>query len=661
MAAPTTSKRFALLIGVDFYQRGESRQTQESQPVSLQNLKGCVNDVRDIEGFLATRFGLNDPYVLTSSPSSKPNIPQELSQKLPTYKNIKESFAKIYEDAHPGDLFFFYFSGHGARLRPIGASPAGRQTDPSLMPMDYCCGQPAVRGWELNNWLRRLYGKKVQIIVCLDSCYSGGSWRDGVIIRTPDNWEPPPNLPVDEISETEHAETHGTFCESNSRDSDLDESWDINPTDFTLMAACKRNQTAEERPIDGQMRGVFTYYLVSYLRQNLGKMVAYRTVCDHIQNQVNAQAPQVYGQDRLAFFSNKEPRSPVPIIVRVEEKDAVLPIGRLHGVKVGAEFTTYPQPLNAPLSIYQVDELKCRARIGQELSSNLCNNSEVYSSRWSADETVKIGVDQSLGCEFRKLLHVALQNRIAGRIEVSEGPEVGSFMLRKRGHDGVDVIGPKSLVGYDGVVHGLDIHDQHPEKLATKSALALAHLFRFQQVLDLRIEASKEPAPFKLILEHDTSRKQLLSGDKAQDNTRLRLSYENRGDTTLFFMFLVLSPGFHVRQLYPRIDSPQVMQAQCKGSFTFKLRVPSRLPDGCHRDIIRAVITNRADVSLKTLELPDIWDTDQNSGEDTYGPERHATMISDLTWWVEDIEIWTERLVPAGESHGSRHTGFKML
>ncbi|RYP31515.1 hypothetical protein DL768_011173 [Monosporascus sp. mg162] len=622
MATRTTPKRFALLIGVDFYQRGESRQTQESQPISLQSLQGCVNDVRDMEGFLTARFGLNDPYILTSSPSSKPNIPQELPQKLPTYKNIEGSFAKIYDDARPGDLFFFYFSGHGARLRPIGASPAGRQTDPSLMPMDYCCGQPAVRGWELNNWLRRLYRKKVQIIVGLDSCYSGGSWRDGVIIRTPDNWEPPPNLPIDEMGKTEDGEMHGTFCDSNSRDSDLDESWDINPTDFTLMAACKRNQTAEERPIDGQMRGVFTYYLVSYLRQNLRRMVAYRTVCDHIRNQVNAQTPQVYGQDRLAFFSNKEPPYPVPIIINVEGKDAVLPIGRLHGVKVGAEFMTYPQPLNVPLSIYQVDELKCRAKIGQGLASNLRSNSEVYSSRWSADKTVKIGVDQSLGCEFWKLLHVTLQNRIAGRIEVSEGTEVDSFMLRKRGHDGVDVVGPKSLVGYDGVVHGLDIHDQHPEELATKSALALAHLFRFQQVLDLRNEASKEPASFHVILEHDTSRIQLLSGEKVQDDTRLRLSYENRGDTTLFFTFLVLSPGFHVRQLYPRTDSPEAVPVLC-------------------------------DISLKTLELPDIWDTDQDPGEGTSGPERHATMISDLTWWVEDIEIWTERLVLAGESHGS--------
>lgn len=123
---------------------------------------------------------------------------------------------------HFCDLFFFHFSGHGAQLEKTDTSPKnGRATDPSLMTVDYCRGNPAVRGWQLNVWLKELNKKKVQIVVSLDSCYSGGAWRGDGRFCSPENWIPPSNLPTDE------AATMETPSKPNGRDVELEVSWGI--------------------------------------------------------------------------------------------------------------------------------------------------------------------------------------------------------------------------------------------------------------------------------------------------------------------------------------------------------------------------------------------------------------------------------------------------
>ncbi len=150
------------------------------------------------------------------------------------------------EQVGPGDLFFFHFSGHGAELQPTSRSPPGRPTDPSLMTMDFCCGKPAVRGWQLNEWLKKLNKKKVRTIVILDSCHSGGAWRrTGESFRTPEGWKNVANLPADEEAITE------TAVKLSGRGGALEMSWSINPDGFTLMAACGSDELAAETTVNG--------------------------------------------------------------------------------------------------------------------------------------------------------------------------------------------------------------------------------------------------------------------------------------------------------------------------------------------------------------------------------------------------------------------------
>jgi hypothetical protein len=95
-------------------------------------------------------------------------------------------------------------------------------TDPSLITMDFCNGKPAVRGWQLNEWLRRLNEKKIRIIVILDSCHAGGGWRTSAISRTLQGWTDVNNNFMDEEAITE------TVSEAVYRDGELTMSWAIN-------------------------------------------------------------------------------------------------------------------------------------------------------------------------------------------------------------------------------------------------------------------------------------------------------------------------------------------------------------------------------------------------------------------------------------------------
>lgn len=646
MTSRSPSKRFALLVGIDLYQCDESRRTEKGEPISLKNLHGCVNDVQVIKEFLRSRFQLEDPCVLTSSPSpTDVKIPKEPQGRWPSFENIKRHFDKVKEEARAGDQFFFHFSGHGARLNKTGRSPMnGHANDPSLMTVDYCCGKPAVRGWQLNVWLNELNEKKVQVIVSLDSCYSGGAWRDKRHFRSPEDWIHPPNLPTDEAAALEATSM------SSDRDTELEVSWGMNPEGFILMAACQSYQHAAEEAVDGKTYGVYTYEVLKYLNQIWPRVVTYRTLRDQVATQMHSQTPQVYGQDRLAFFGNKEPVSAAPVVVVIKEEDAILPIGRFHGVKKGAQFATYSPAPDITLSIDWIDDFKCGTKVTPEVSHALQQHNELLPCRWSLEgETLKIFVQLSLGNRFQELLYASLQDIVSGCIEVTKGEDYNSgdchFRLNKRGVDGgIDISGPASLIGYEGFVRCLDIKGESDDIRATESALALAHLFRFGQILDLRSKAFQD-TPFEVILttESNTSNRRIFL-----ENERVKFTFENQGEAELHFVVLALSPGFHVKQVYPRWDSPKTVRGSETDSFGIWMRIPDGLKGRAidrHRDILRTVVSTNKEFSVKSFELPNIWDTKQIEYNRWSHIGRNAKLLSDTSnvdWWIKDIETHTQ-------------------
>ncbi|KAL0932609.1 TPR domain-containing protein [Colletotrichum truncatum] len=636
--------RYVLLVGIDTYLQNDHEKPGTGQAVSLNNLQGCVNDIGLLKNLLQTAFHVHKLTILTSSEASEtPGTPQEASDKLPTFDNIKREFDNVYNSAQSGDLFFFHYSGHGGRLPKLSTSPEDRSADPSLLTVDYCRGKPAIRGWQLNQWLKRLSEKRIQVIVSLDSCYSAGSWRNEGSLRTPPDWTPRPNGPEDEAA-GEHRH--------NNRDCEMDVSWDINPDCFTLMAACESTEYAQEKRVDGVSYGMFTYTLADYLTQNRQQEVlsTYRKIRDHISEKIQPQSPRVYGQDRLAFFQNKEIFSATPIPVDTDGKSASLPIGKVHGVKKGAEFATFPPLPEATFRIIEVEEYESRAESVREVAQVLPRFSEVLPSRWSMEgKPLNILVGQNFAAGFLKALQASLMDRVVGNVEVAESPqeavshdpEDADFWVKKGVDGAIDIFGPEPLIVRAEPVQGLQITGASDNDKIPQVAAAIAHLVRFKQILNLKDEASEEPLPFRAILEPDRS----ASGSNFKERDIVKLSIENLGPDELHFTVINLGPGFHVAQLFPQADSPQTLPINGKPyAFKFRLTLPSELrrqsKDGQrYRDIIRIIVTKGRKLSVKSLELPSIWD---NIRFKPSSGGRDGVLIEgpDFDWWIEDKIIW---------------------
>ncbi|MGP1374991.1 MAG: caspase family protein [Almyronema sp.] len=172
--AQAAPRKLALLVGVNQYQG------------DLSTLRGCLTDVRMQRELLIHRFGFNpdDILVLTDEAELKP-----------TRQNILAAFeTHLIEQAQPGDVVVFHFSGHGSYVRdpdPI-ALPAGEEYarfqgfNGTILPSD---ARINVSNGEVNDIMGKTLFlllsalKTDQVTMVLDSCHSGGGTRGNVLIR----------------------------------------------------------------------------------------------------------------------------------------------------------------------------------------------------------------------------------------------------------------------------------------------------------------------------------------------------------------------------------------------------------------------------------------------------------------------------------------------
>lgn len=168
-AAP---KKFALVIGIDKYE--------------ISPLLGCVKDAERFRDALVNYSGFRQENIET------------LTDEAATYKAILQSIVRNYQKAQPGDLFVFYFSGHGtlfpdeqsadldekATIEPPNLIPG--KYDGAICPIDVDSeinnsGKP----WEnllLDDTLAwhfsRFASKGCVALFISDSCHSGAQARN---------------------------------------------------------------------------------------------------------------------------------------------------------------------------------------------------------------------------------------------------------------------------------------------------------------------------------------------------------------------------------------------------------------------------------------------------------------------------------------------------
>ncbi|MGF1529650.1 MAG: caspase family protein, partial [Candidatus Competibacterales bacterium] len=151
----------ALVIGIDHYQR---------QQGTLDDLEGAVNDARDIAAALED---LDADVTLLIDESAQRQA-------------IWAAWERMVQRAQAGDTLWVSYAGHGGQLpaRPGSQPPEDDALDEVLFLGGYRAEGPG--GDELivdDEWHRRIAAVETQgidVILVLDSCYSGTGNRDFV-------------------------------------------------------------------------------------------------------------------------------------------------------------------------------------------------------------------------------------------------------------------------------------------------------------------------------------------------------------------------------------------------------------------------------------------------------------------------------------------------
>ncbi|KAF9168563.1 Ca(2+)-dependent cysteine protease [Actinomortierella ambigua] len=153
-------RKKALLIGINYF--GDPNQ-----------LPGCINDTRDIFGFLNGYYGFRyqDTVMLTDD--------QIYEDKRPSGANIRYWMKWLVQDAEPHDSLFFHYAGHGGRVKDFSYNGSTEHLgdeadgyDEVIFPCDYL-RSGIVSDDEMYDLLVKELPEGVQLTALIDSCHSG--------------------------------------------------------------------------------------------------------------------------------------------------------------------------------------------------------------------------------------------------------------------------------------------------------------------------------------------------------------------------------------------------------------------------------------------------------------------------------------------------------
>jgi hypothetical protein len=140
----------ALFIGINY--KGTSAE-----------LKGCINDVKNISELVCRRFGFQNCLYLTDE--------QENPEMRPTYDNIIEAMKWLVEGAQPGDSLFFHYSGHGGTAKDVESDETDGY-DETILPLDFQ-QKGQILDDEIYENLVQPLPKGCRLTAIFDSCHSG--------------------------------------------------------------------------------------------------------------------------------------------------------------------------------------------------------------------------------------------------------------------------------------------------------------------------------------------------------------------------------------------------------------------------------------------------------------------------------------------------------
>ncbi len=330
----SAQEKFAVLVGVDDYLN------YSDEPGG--DLRGAERDALSVRDVLLRRYGVPEENVrlLLSLEATKAAIHEAIT-------------GWAAERTREGDLFIFYFAGHGSQALDINGDEED-WLDETLAPTDVAKNSAEfdLVDDELSEWLATIAG---DVVVILDSCHSGSATRMTGNMRPRFlNRDPPPE--PDRSRSTEVGAEPPPGPEAAAEWRPVEEEMAEGERSLVELAAASPNQVAMEGWFDSDdgspamPGGAFTYHLVKQLwrapvdasYQDLMKQVVSSLKVDRF-----TQDPQLRGPYTESLFVARGQTEP-PVLAAADEVEvrsvsaatAALSAGSDRGVTQGSLYGT---------------------------------------------------------------------------------------------------------------------------------------------------------------------------------------------------------------------------------------------------------------------------------------------------------------------------------
>ena len=332
--------KWAVLIGVNFYMGGSPAKA----------LKGCVSDIEMVRQQLVNHLGLKTTNIFTLTAREPRNAdkdePQEARANWPTYKNMMRVLKRVTDNAKSGDFVYIHYSGHGGQAKTLVPEKKGEDgIDETLIPTDFNYEGRHLRDFEIAVLLNRMVDKGLHVTAVFDSCHSGGTNRGqapGMTVRGIGMDNRPPEKSDLRQEEIDSVLSHDTWCTSRSR-----EGFWLEPQGYTLIAACRPDESAVEVCFGNKTYGVLTYWLMKALegvQSTVTHGEIYRRAFGNIRGSNQRQTPILMGNSGRPFFGGDISETVHSINVSDEaiSRYVRLEAGRAQGVCKGDLYTVLP-------------------------------------------------------------------------------------------------------------------------------------------------------------------------------------------------------------------------------------------------------------------------------------------------------------------------------
>ena len=230
----------ALLVGINAY------------PNPSNNLRGCINDIIDMEYFIASK---NKVY-------QKENI-RTLTDSRATKKGILTVLDWLLLGASAGDQILFHYSGHGAQIPSHNTAIEKDGLDEIICPYDFNgedAAETAISDKEFASIFARI-PQGVHFVWISDSCHSEDLSRKHEIVGA-NNGDSNYDLKDTRFrrfnykNSTQQAEAVAPIASLGSAPI---------PLHGALLSGCASHQLSADAYINNRFNGAFTHYLIKNL------------------------------------------------------------------------------------------------------------------------------------------------------------------------------------------------------------------------------------------------------------------------------------------------------------------------------------------------------------------------------------------------------------